>query len=135
MTTRAEDRAKADWLRPYKDHLLFPATSIAIEVHGPEKKECRDISEAIDMIVTLMLCMKEHGNDKAAIQSCARALNCRVEDPYNKVFLTKVMTALMPDAVIRTRVKEMAQRDWKSQRQMIREGVWPSWMMEEDDEN
>lgn len=135
MTTSAEDRAKADWLRPYKDHLLFPATSISIEVHGPEKKACRDIAEAIDMIVTLMLCMKEHGNDKAAIQSCARALNCRVEDPYNKVFLTKVMTAFMPDAIIRTRVKELAQADWKAQRQMIRDGVWPSWMMEDTDGN
>ena len=86
MTTSAEDRAKADWLRPYKDHLLFPATSIAIEVHGPEKKECRDISEAIDIIATLMLCMKEHGNGKAAIKSCARALHNRAVDIHNKVF-------------------------------------------------
>ena len=135
MTTSADDLAKADWLRPYKDHLLFPATSIAIEVHGPEKKECRDISEAIDMIVTLMLCMKEHGNEKAAIKSCARALHNRAVDIHNKVFLADVIKAFMPDAVIRTRVKEMAQQDWKSQRQMIREGVWPSWMMEDTDGN
>lgn len=135
MTTSADDLAKADWLRPYKDHLLFPATSIAIEVHGPEKKECRDIAEAIDMIVTLMLCMKEHGNDKAAIKSCARELHNRAEDIHNKVFLADVMKAFMPDAVIRTRVKELAQADWKAQRQMIRDGVWPSWMMEDTDGN
>ena len=133
MTASAEDLARSEWLRPYRNALLFPATSISIEVQGPEKPDCVAIAEAIDIMATLMLCMKEHGNDKDAIQSCAQALNRRVEDPYNKVFLTKVMTAFMPDAVIRTRVKELAQADWKAQRQMIREGVWPSWMMEDTD--
>lgn len=135
MTTSAEDRAKADWLRPYKDHLLFPATSISIEVHGPGKPQCVGLSEAIDFMATLMLCMKEHGNDKAAIKSCARALHNRAVDIYNKVFLADVMKAFMPDAIIRTRVKELAQADWKAQRQMIRDGVWPSWMMEDTDGN
>lgn len=133
MTTTAEDRARADGLRPYKDHLLFPATSISIEVHGSDKPQCVGLSEAIDIMATLMLCMKEHGNDKDAIKSCARALHNRAEDIYNKVFLADVMKAFMPDAVIRTRVKELAQADWKAQRQMIREGVWPSWMMEDTD--
>ena len=135
MTTSPEDRARANWLRPYKDALLFPATSISVEVHGRDKPECRAISEAIDIMVTLMLCMKEHGNDKAALKECARQLQQHTEDHYNLVFLRDVRLAFLPDANIRIRLKELAQADNKAQRQMIRDGVWPSWMMEDTDGN
>lgn len=135
MTTTTEALARADWLRPYKDHLLFPATSISIEVHGSDKPQCVGQSEAIDIMATLMLCMKEHGKDKAALKECARQLQGHTEDMNNRVFLADIRLAILPDAVIRIRLKELAQADNKARRQMIRDDVWPSWMMEDDNGN
>lgn len=124
----ADNTSRADWLAPYAGDLLFPATSIAIEIEGPENPMCAPIAEALDFMVTLILCMRLHGNDKAALKACARLLHSRSTDVNNKVFLCDVMRAFMPDAVIRTRLKELAQQDNKAQRQMVRDGVWPEWM-------
>lgn len=122
------DYTRAEAVRPHKDVLLFPATSIALAVEGPENPQCAGIEEAIDHMATLLLCMKVHGNIKAAIKTCARVLNKRTEDVHNKVFLSDVIHAFMPDAVIRTRMRELKSQDEKARKQMIRDGVWPAWM-------
>lgn len=122
------DYTRAEQVRPYKDALLFPATSIALAVEGAENPQCAGIEEAIDILTTLLLCMKVHGNIKAAIKTCARVLKNRTVDIHNNVFLSDVILAYMPDAVIRTRVREMTNQDMKSRKQMVRDGVWPAWM-------
>lgn len=86
-------KARAEWLKPYRKVLMFPATSISIEVTGREQPMCKQIAEAIDIMVTFMLCNKIHGNSKKAMQACARELMKRVKDRHNYHFLLEVSKA------------------------------------------
>lgn len=123
--------ARAEWLKPYRKVLMFPATSISIEVTGREQPMCKQIAEAIDIMVTFMLCNKIHGNNKKAMQACARELMKRVKDRHNYYFLQEVSKAWLPDAQLRQKVRQMKEAEAKAQFAMKRAGDWPAWMDEE----
>lgn len=122
------EKARANWLAPYKDALLFPATSISIEVTGRDQPMCVQLLECIDIMVTLLLCNKLHGNDTGKVRLCAERLLERAVDPHNRRFLREVIAARLPDAQMRLKIRQMREADAKAQKAMKRAGDWPDWM-------
>lgn len=128
MLTNEEAKARANWLAPYKDSLLFPATSISIEVTGRDKPMCVQLLECIDIMATLLLCNKLHGNDIGKVRLCAERLLERAVDPHNRRFLREVIVSRLPDAQMRQKIRQMHEADAKAQKAMKRAGDWPDWM-------
>ena len=100
----------------------FPATMMALQ-RDSESEGAKVLSESLDMITTIRLCMKFNPGGTNAVRRCISSVMNRVKMPQNHAFLKKALSQPFPDGYINRKYNEMIVADKKTMQAMKRDGI------------
>lgn len=101
----------------------FPATMMALQ-RDSESEGAKVLSESMDMITTIRLCMKFNPGETSAVRRCIASVMNRMKMPQNHAFLKKALSQPFPDGYINRKYNEMIQADKKTMIAMTRDGIF-----------